>query len=256
MLTYARTLCVVFGLLAAAAARAACPGDCDGDGEVSVGELVTAVGIVLGDRPLAVCQSADVGGDGAIGIAELVTAVRSVLVGCPPEATPTAPSTFRPVTATVGSPAASPSPTRTPTATATSAAGNQDPPTRRGELGEWLEAGSYLGWAAESAPHPSSGPHFGNVRVYVNDRLLDSLQRGLASHPSGAATVKELYASGTALLGWSVMVKVQDDSDGGRGWYWYERFNDTQYANGRGEGLCTGCHAAGRDFIRIPFPLQ
>ncbi len=94
------------------------------------------------------------------------------------------------------------------------------------------------------------------MRVFVNDRLLESLEDGLASHPAGAATVKELYGRGSEVMGWSVMVKVEDESDGGRGWYWYERFNTSQFADGRGVGLCTGCHAAGRDFIRIPFPLQ
>jgi hypothetical protein len=57
-------------------------------------------------------------------------------------------------------------------------------------------------------------------------------------------------------MGWSVMVKVEDEEDNGRSWYWYERFNDTIYANARGVGLCVDCHQAGRDFIRIPFPLQ
>lgn len=121
---------------------------------------------------------------------------------------------------------------------------------------DWLAAGSYLGWAAESAPHASSGPHFGTVRVFVNDRLFDSFAAGLPAHPAGAATVKELYGNGSELMGWSVMVKVEDDSDGGRGWYWFERFNTTEFANGRGVRLCTGCHAAGQDFIRIPFPLR
>jgi len=49
-----------------------------------------------------------------------------------------------------------------------------------------------------------------------------------------------------------VMVKLQDDSDGGRGWYWYEG----EGLAGVGLGICTGCHSAGRDLVRIPFPLQ
>ncbi len=293
-------------LLPALPAGAACRGDCGGDGQVTVNELVTAVGVALGARPFADCLSADGDGDGEIGIAELIAAVNSALAGCLAETTPTAtdtalstaeptlvptataappatpsptvpaPSatplpTVPPATATPAAPQTTtativlltPTPTAAPsTATTTSTAapatppsGDQDPPTRGGPLRDWLDEGNYLGWAAESAPHRSSGPHFGNVRVFVNDRLLDSLERGLAAHPSGAAAVKELYGSGSELMGWAVMVKVEDDSDGGQGWYWYERFNTSQFANGRGVGLCTGCHSAGLDYIRIPFPL-
>ena len=54
-----------------------------------------------------------------------------------------------------------------------------------------------------------SGP---DVETATVDLSSSALQRGLASRPSGAATVKELYGSGTELLGWSVMVKVEDDS--------------------------------------------
>jgi hypothetical protein len=280
-------------LLSALPAGALCPGDCDGDGQVLVSELVTAVGVALGGRPLADCLPADIGGDGVIGIAELVAAVTSVLAGCPADPTPTAPaptvpttvaatpnpqpptatvvpptstSTAVPSSATPGPPSTATLVPATPTSTAVPStptptpsptpAANQDPPTRGRQLRDWLEAGNYLDWVAESAPHPSSGPHFGIVRVFVNDRLLDSLERGLVSHPSGAAAVKELYGSGSEILGWSVMVKVEDDSDEGRGWYWYERFNTTTFANGMGVRLCSGCHSTGRDFIRIPFPLQ
>jgi hypothetical protein len=56
--------------------------------------------------------------------------------------------------------------------------------------------------------------------------------------------------------GWSVMVKVQNDSAGGNGWYWYERFGDSTFANGTGEPGCTSCHALGNDYVRAPFPLQ
>jgi hypothetical protein len=231
---------VALWTLTAQPAAAGCAGDCDGDGQVAVNELVTGVGIALGGQPLAACPSVDGDGDGTAGIAELVAAVNGALLGCPPEPTPTMPVPT--------------APTATPTPTP---AASQDPPAGDGPLRAWLEAGNYLDWAAESAPHPSTGPHFGTVRVFVNNRLFDSLQQGLVSHPAGAATVKELYGrGGSAVMGWSVMVKVEDDSAGGQGWYWYERFNTSLFADGRGVGGCSGCHAIGRDFIRIPFPLQ
>jgi hypothetical protein len=68
--------------------------------------------------------------------------------------------------------------------------------------------------------------------------------------------VKELYgAGGSTVRGWGVMVKIQGDSDLGRGWYWYEVFGGAG-GGSIGNPGCTGCHSAGRDFIRIPFPLQ
>jgi hypothetical protein len=130
------------------------------------------------------------------------------------------------------------------------------PPTNGAELVPWLEAGEYLEWAAESGVHPSSGPHFGGVRTFVNDVLHASLEAGAASHPEGAAAVKELYGAGGTVLGWSVEVKVQADSAGGDGWYWYEGYQGDVYADGTGAGICTGCHGGGNDYVLSPFPLQ
>ena len=108
----------------------------------------------------------------------------------------------------------------------------------------------------ESAPHQSTGPHGGIVRTYVNDPLFASLAEQRAVHPGGAAAVKELYGRGSTITGWAVMVKLDDDSDGGRGWYWYEYFGSGTPYSGIGLGVCTGCHSLGRDYVRIPFPLQ
>jgi hypothetical protein len=130
------------------------------------------------------------------------------------------------------------------------------PPTNGPELVPWLEAGAYLDWAAESGVHPSSGPHFGGVRTFVNDVLLGSLEAGAASHPVGSAAVKELYGAGGTVRGWSVEVKVQADSAGGNGWYWYEGYQGDVYADGTGAGICTGCHGGGNDYVLSPFPLQ
>ena len=130
------------------------------------------------------------------------------------------------------------------------------PPTNEAELIPWLEAGHYLKWTGESGIHDSSGPHFGGVRTYVNDILFDSLQSGAMEHPMGSVAVKELYGSGDTIGGWSVTFKVQDASAGGDGWYWYEGFEGSTYADGTGKGLCTGCHISGQDFFRSPFPLQ
>lgn len=130
------------------------------------------------------------------------------------------------------------------------------PPTNGAELVPWLQAGEYLDWQAESGVHPSTGPHFGGVRTFVNDVLYASLEAGATSHPAGSAAIKELYGAGDAVLGWSVEIKLQDDSAGGDGWYWYEGYQDSVYADGNGEGICTGCHGGGNDYVLTPFPLQ
>lgn len=130
------------------------------------------------------------------------------------------------------------------------------PPTNGAELLPWLAAGEYLTWTAESGVHPSSGPHGGGVRTFVNDVLFASLAAGSASHPEDAAAIKELYGDGGSVIGWAVEVKLQADSAGGDGWYWYEIFQDSVYADGTGEGICTGCHGGGNDYVLTPFPLQ
>lgn len=133
-------------------------------------------------------------------------------------------------------------------------------PASSAELFAWLQAGRYRAFAAESAVHTSAGPHGGSVRTYVNAVLEASLGSGNATHPAGSAAVKELFAPDrSTLTGWAVEVKLQDDSDGGRGWYWYEVFSTTDGSRpieGVGSAACTGCHAQGRDYVRIPFPLQ
>lgn len=213
-------------LLLPAAAPATCP-DCDGDGAVAIHELVTGIGIALGGTPLARCPDFDRDADGAVGIDELVAAIAAALDGCEAGATPT-PSPVPP----------------------------GPPPTEPAALLSWLQAGAYLEWEAESAPHPSAGPHGGRVRTFLNSVIVASLDAGAPQHPAGAAAVKELYFAGESVRGWAVMVKLQVDSDLGRGWYWFESFGSGEPLEGVGLGLCTGCHAAGRDFVRIPFPLQ
>ncbi|HSQ00607.1 MAG TPA: hypothetical protein VL049_25570 [Candidatus Dormibacteraeota bacterium] len=215
-------------LLTPASSPAACP-DCDGDGRVAVHELITGIGIALGSTPLERCPTFDRDADGAVAIDELVAGIGAALDGCEEGATP------------------SPTPSPTPPG---------PPPSEPAALLTWLQAGSYLGWEAESAPHPSAGPHGGRVRTFLNPAIVASLSAGDAHHPAGAAAVKELYFNGEEVRGWAVMVKLQADSDRGRGWYWYEGSGSGPPLEGVGIGVCTGCHSAGRDFVRIPFPLR
>lgn len=121
----------------------------------------------------------------------------------------------------------------------------------------WLEAKSYADWPAESGLHQSSGPHGGQVRTFLNDTLFDSFDQGLSAHPEGSVAVKELWGDGNAMIGWAIEVKVQPESAGGDGWYWYELIGDAEYGGGTGVGLCTGCHGGGgTDYVLTPWPLQ
>ncbi len=132
------------------------------------------------------------------------------------------------------------------------------PPTEGAALEAWLEAGIYKAWPAESEVHGSTGPHFGDVRTYINPTLEGSLQGGLAQHPEGSATVKELFGRGgqDTVLGWSVMRKVSGESAGGQGWFWFEVYNGNTFGEGVGVGICVGCHGGGQDFFLTPFPLR
>ena len=133
-------------------------------------------------------------------------------------------------------------------------------PTSPMELFAYLKAGSYLGLPAESGIHTSTGPHGSKVRTFVTPALEASLSSGNTEHPINSATIKELYLNSTTVQGWAVEVKIQDKSDGGKGWYWYETFNatdPTKYStSGVGVALCYNCHSAGKDYFRSPFPLQ
>jgi hypothetical protein len=132
---------------------------------------------------------------------------------------------------------------------------DQLPPTDAVELLDWLQANTYAGWAAESAQHASTGPHFGDVRVFVNAALDASLGAGNTEHPVGSAAVKELFGNGNTIRGWSVMVKTEAGNDGSR-WWWYERYDGSTYASSQGAGICVPCHADGVDSFRSPYPLQ
>ena len=62
---------------------AGCPGDCDGNGSVNIGELIRGVRIALGQSDVSNCEAFDTNGDGLVRIGELIQAVRSALNGCP-----------------------------------------------------------------------------------------------------------------------------------------------------------------------------
>ncbi len=65
--------------------RIPCNGDCDGDGQVTVAELIRIVRIGLDLQPVSDCPAADRNDDGAVAIAELIAAVNRALNGCTPD---------------------------------------------------------------------------------------------------------------------------------------------------------------------------
>ncbi|MDX2171150.1 MAG: hypothetical protein SF182_29040 [Deltaproteobacteria bacterium] len=60
-----------------------CVGDCNGDGQVAINELITGVNIALGSSPVSACPSFDVNKDGQVAINELITGVNNALGTCP-----------------------------------------------------------------------------------------------------------------------------------------------------------------------------
>jgi hypothetical protein len=73
---------------APARAQTTCPGDCNGDLQVTVDELVRGVDIALGTLPLSSCPAFDANATDTVEIAELIAAVQAALTGCA-AATPT-----------------------------------------------------------------------------------------------------------------------------------------------------------------------
>jgi hypothetical protein len=146
----------------------------------------------------------------------------------------------------------------------------------------WLAQGDYKQWACEPAVHAalSPSPH-GFNRICSND-VISSNATGTSTWPSGAAAVKELYASlsDTTPNGYAVYLKTAADSAAGAAWYYYERVpldstapHDANgvVADGLGAAgapltVCVSCHAAagsdaaytpspgGRDFVYTPVP--
>lgn len=59
-----------------------CSGDCNGDSEVTVNELITMVNVALGNTASSVCSAGDVNGDGEVTVNEIVAGVNRALSGC------------------------------------------------------------------------------------------------------------------------------------------------------------------------------
>jgi outer membrane protein assembly factor BamB len=61
----------------------ACGGDCNGDGQVTIDELLIGVNIALGTRPLSACPVFDANMDAMVSVNELIAGVTNALNACP-----------------------------------------------------------------------------------------------------------------------------------------------------------------------------
>ena len=104
---------------AVTATPAVCVGDCNDDGVVTVGELITGVTILLGNAAVTTCSGFDLGGEDTVTVSDLVAAVNNLLFGCwgVPPSVPSTPTHTPPSAA--GTATATPSLSRTPTPTRT-----------------------------------------------------------------------------------------------------------------------------------------
>jgi hypothetical protein len=114
-------LLVGLGVVLAAGAVLACVGDCNGDGMVSVAELIEGVRISLGDGMVSECPAFEATADGQVGIEDLIMAVSAALDGCPatPTPLPTGTATVTATSADTPTATGTPRPPDTPTATPT-----------------------------------------------------------------------------------------------------------------------------------------
>jgi hypothetical protein len=63
-------------------AAPSCAGDCNGNGVVTVNELIIGVAIATGNAPVTACLAFDLNGNGIVSVNELVAAVGKALNGC------------------------------------------------------------------------------------------------------------------------------------------------------------------------------
>jgi len=129
----------------------------------------------------------------------------------------------------------------------------QLPPRGTTDLLDWIDAGHYLTWQCEAAPHPPrAGSGHGANRICSNDALAAAAADDL--FPVGAASVKEVYNDDGAIRVYAVSRRVFSEA-GGDSWYWFEGGRGGNAANGLGDPTCTNCHGgAPRDFVYTVVP--
>src|SRR5262249_22391836 len=59
-----------------------CTGDCNGDGMVTVDEVILGVNIALSTSPVQTCRQIDLNGDGVVSVDEIILSVNDAIAGC------------------------------------------------------------------------------------------------------------------------------------------------------------------------------
>jgi hypothetical protein len=146
---------------------------------------------------------------------------------------------------------------------------SQRPPRGAAAVEAWLKQGDYTAWQCESEVHEARSPSPHGFNRICSNESISGNRSSSDAWPSGAAAVKELYASADddTPAGYAVYLKTKSDSAGGANWYWYERVpldsaaphdDDGVVADGLGstgtaKTICVGCHvAAGSDDAHTP----
>lgn len=136
---------------------------------------------------------------------------------------------------------------------------DQTPPTTSGaDVEAWLAKGDYKSWDCETVDHPQLkvSPH-GQNRVCSNALAAGFSGMVDDERPVGTASVKELLDDSSKVVGYAVGVKIDDKSESGANWYWYERVPldsmaphdskgvvaDGLGSSGTAQAICVGCHA-------------
>lgn len=74
---------VAAGLVFGAAPARACTGDCDGDGQVTIDDLMRGVNIALNEAAMSECPVWDASDDREVTVDELLVGVKAAIDGCP-----------------------------------------------------------------------------------------------------------------------------------------------------------------------------
>lgn len=105
---------VTLTLAVGSTAGAACLGDCNDDGSVTVDEILTGVNIALGASSVAACGAMDDNGDGQVTVDEILISITKALGGCSAVSTPTPTATATATQAAVATATAPPRPSVPP----------------------------------------------------------------------------------------------------------------------------------------------
>jgi len=214
----------------------ACTGDCDGDGTVTVNELLVGVNIALGNAMTSACPSFDSNGDGDVTIDELLAAVNNALGSCPPAATPTMTvATLPSATATVPS---TPTVTSTPSVTGT--------PTATVVVTPIFPANYLATYTVVRDCRFSSEHGLVYVRVLANSIGAQPYLADANPLPVGSTIVKEEFSGAdcnpNSLVRWRAMRKEAPGFDAVDGdWHW-QWVNADRSVLLNDKSTCIGCH--------------